>query len=245
MLKLVKGVDIPFLAPPQKEVFRSKMVNSAEARILDKQINKLLQIGVIEHAMHTSGECISPVFIRPKQNGYRMILNLKLLNEAIEYIHFKMESLQSALRMMRSGCYMASIDLKDAYYTVSVNMEYRKFLRFLWKGQLFEYTCLPNGLARSPRLSTKIMKPVFGHLRSLGYLSVIYIDDTYLQGQTYEECCNNVQSTSNLISELGFCINEDKSEFRSSKQLVFLGNYLNTHAYLMDWLALLDYPQRS
>ena len=46
------------------------------------------------------------------------------------------------------------------------------------------------------------MKPVFGQLRSLGYLSVIYIDDSYLQGQTYEECCNNVQSTSNLISEL-------------------------------------------
>ena len=65
------------------------MVNSAEARILDKEINKLLQIGIIEHTTHTSGECISPVFIRPKQNGYRMIL--KLLNEAIEYIHFKME----------------------------------------------------------------------------------------------------------------------------------------------------------
>ena len=99
-----------------------------------------------------------------------------------------MESLQSALRMMRPGCYMASIDLKDAYYTVSVNMEYRKFLRFLWKGQLFEYTYLPNGLACAPRLFTNIMKPLFGHLRSRGYLSVIYIDDSYLQGQTYEEC---------------------------------------------------------
>ena len=95
------------------------MVNSAEARILDKEVNKLLQIGVIEHATHIFGECISPVFIRPKQNGYRMILNLKLLNGAIEYIHFKMGSLQSALRMMRPGCYMASIDLKDAYYSVS------------------------------------------------------------------------------------------------------------------------------
>ena len=177
MLKLVKGVDIPFLAPPQKEVNQPTMVNRVEARILDKEINKLLQIGVIEQATHTYGECISPVFIRPKQNGYRMIL--KLLNEAIEYIHFKVESLQSALRMMRPGCYMASIDLKDANYTVSVNMEYRKFLRFMWKGQLFEYTCLPNGLACAPRLFTKIMKPVFGHLRSCGYLSVIYIDDSF------------------------------------------------------------------
>ena len=123
MLKLVKGVDIPFLAPPQKEVYRSTMVSCTEARILDKEINKLLQIGVIEGATHTSGECISPVFIRPKQNGYRMILNLKLLNEAIEYIHFKMESFKSAIRMVRPGCYTASIDLKDAYYTVSVNME--------------------------------------------------------------------------------------------------------------------------
>jgi hypothetical protein len=57
--------------------------------------------------MHKQGEYISPVFLRPKKDdSYRMILNLKQLNQSVEYVHFRMECLQSATRMMTPGCYM-------------------------------------------------------------------------------------------------------------------------------------------
>ena len=45
-----------------------------------------------------------------------------------------METLQAALKLVTPGCFMASIDLKDAYYTVPVEKEHRKFLRFEWEG---------------------------------------------------------------------------------------------------------------
>jgi hypothetical protein len=68
---------------------------------------KFLFTGVILKAMHKQGEHISPVFLNPKKDdSYRMILNLKQLNQSVEYVHFKMESLQSATRMMTPGCYM-------------------------------------------------------------------------------------------------------------------------------------------
>ena len=38
--------------------------------------------------------------------------------------HFKMKSLQNVLHMVKSGTWMASVDLKDAYYYVSINEEY-------------------------------------------------------------------------------------------------------------------------
>ena len=47
-----------------------------------------------------------------------MILNLKRLNKFVDYKHFKMESLQNVLELIRPGVYMASIDLKDAFYSV-------------------------------------------------------------------------------------------------------------------------------
>ncbi len=43
-----------------------------------------------------------------------MILNLKRFNENVSKQHFKMESLQSAIRLMKPGFYMATVDLKDA-----------------------------------------------------------------------------------------------------------------------------------
>ena len=44
-----------------------------------------------------------------------MILSLKRFNQNVCKHHSKMESLQSAVRQMKPGSYMASIDLKDAY----------------------------------------------------------------------------------------------------------------------------------
>ena len=45
-----------------------------------------------------------------------MILNLKQLNEFVSYHHLKMDTIQTALKLIRPGCFMASVDLKDAYY---------------------------------------------------------------------------------------------------------------------------------
>ena len=73
----------------------------------------------------------------------RLICNLKELNEFVEYKHFKMETVHSATNVMRRGCHMATIDLKDAYHSVPVSVEHRKFLKIVWKGKLYRYTALP------------------------------------------------------------------------------------------------------
>ena len=41
-----------------------------------------------------------------------MILNLKELNKYIEYHHFKMDSFETALKLVRKDCYTASVDLR-------------------------------------------------------------------------------------------------------------------------------------
>ena len=43
---------------------------------------------------------------------------------------------------------------------------------------------MPNGYGPAMRAFTKLMKPPFSFLRSEGYLSVIYVDDCYLQGDS-------------------------------------------------------------
>ena len=110
-----------------------------------------------------------------------MILNLKSFNQHIEYQHFKMDSVWTAIRLMTPSCYMASIDLKDAYYSVPIAESHQKYLKFEWKNMLYQFTCFPNGLAFCPRKFTKLMKPVFATLRQLGHLSSGYIDDSWGQ----------------------------------------------------------------
>ena len=78
-----------------------------------------------------TGEFISPIFLRERKDGsHRMILNLKALNKSIVYHHFKMDTLGSVIKLMRPNCFMATIDLKDAYYSVPVSEKHQKYLKF-------------------------------------------------------------------------------------------------------------------
>ena len=96
-----------------------------------KKYETLSSLGVIEKSVHEEGKVISPAFLVQKAGGsYRMILNLKQFNEAVQYENFKMEKLYSATNLTREGCYMASVDLHHAYYSVATNQEFRKYLKF-------------------------------------------------------------------------------------------------------------------
>ena len=233
VLDWVEHCHLEFIddAPPAQETdYKIIQFNDAESAIIDYEIVKLLNKGVIVESTHSQGEFVSSIFLRLKKNGvdYRMILNLKELNKFILYRHFKMDSLKTVTDLMTQGCYMASVDIKDAYYTVAIATEHQKFLKFRWRDKLYQYTCLPNGLASAPRIFTKLLKPVFNILRQKGYLSSSYIDDCYLQGATYGECHENVQETVRFLGDLGFPIHNEKSVLIPSQVLTFLGFVLNS-----------------
>ena len=193
------------------------------------EIDKLLAKGVVILAAQVTGEFISTIFLRPKKDGtHCTILNLKELNEFVTYHHFKMDTLEAAIRMMKPGCFMASVDRKDAYYTVPIHPSHQKYLKFCFDGAFYQYTCLPNGLDSAPLIFTKLPKPVYATLHSMGHLNLGYIDDSYLQGDTVEDCQQNVGDTVTLFTRLGFFIHPEKSVFIPTQQLTFLGFVLDS-----------------
>ena len=211
--------------------FLPKQIHFApnEVEIISIEIDKLLQKGANTLATHEYGEFVSNIFIRPKKDGtFRPIINLRQLNKSVAYVHFKMETIHFALQLIRPQCFMASIDLKDAYFTVPIAKNHRKYLRFLWQNKLFEFTCLLFGLACAPRVFTKIMKPLIASLRLMGHESCDYIDDALLIGATKEECITNVKARVALTQELGFIVNTGKSVMEPTKSIVFLGFTINS-----------------
>ena len=57
-----------------------------------------------------------------------------------------MDTLNTALGMMRKNCYVASINLTDAYYSVPVATVDQKYLMSQFEEIRYKYVCLPNGL---------------------------------------------------------------------------------------------------
>ena len=111
-----------------------------EEQATDSQIESLLAKGAIVKSQHKLREYISNVFLCPKRDGgFQMILNLKEFNKHVNYNKFTMESLQQILELVEPFCFMTSMDFDSSFLTCPVHPDHQKFLKFLWKGQMYKY----------------------------------------------------------------------------------------------------------
>ena len=94
-----------------------------------------------------------------------------------------------------ANVYMASTDLKDAFYSIPIHPKHQKYLRFVVLSKIYQYTCMPNGYGPAMNIFTKVSKVPLSHLRSKGFISVVFIDDSYLQGNTYKARHHNIENT--------------------------------------------------
>ena len=131
------------------------------------------------------------------------------------------------ISMIRPNCFMASVYLKDAYYSVPIHQGHQKYLKFECQGQLCQFNCLSNGLACAPRLFTKLLKPAHSRNRVFSQLAILKIP-IYRFPPCKPECENIVQVTTKLFDSLGLYVHPDKSILETSQALEFLGFVLNS-----------------
>ena len=142
---------------------------------------------------------------------FRTILNLKCLNKVFKCKHFKIQCLKDVFKIIRQGVWMASVHLEDASFTVPIHKSHQKYFKFEWFLGFYKFIGMPIGYCKAMRKMTTILRLVFGNLILEGYLSVIFVDHSYLQGNNESECLKNIGFTVSLLMKFGFKILEQKS----------------------------------
>ncbi len=97
--------------------------------------------------------------------GLRPILDLRLLNRSVMRLKFKMLTIKQVMSQIRSEDWFVTIDLKDAYFHISILPQHRKFLRVALRGKSYQYRVLTFGLALSHRTFTKCVDATLAPLR--------------------------------------------------------------------------------
>ena len=69
---------------------------------------------------------------------------------------------------------------------------------------------------------------MFAYLRSQGHVSSGYLDDTFLIGEDFDTCTQNVKATLKLLEELGFFVHLEKSVTVPQQTLEHLGFRFNS-----------------
>ena len=71
-----------------------------------------------------------------------------------------MEELKTVRKWFQQGTMCVRLDLKDAFLYVPMSARVKIFLRFKWKGKLYEWQVLPFRLKCLPRILTYMVAPI-------------------------------------------------------------------------------------
>ena len=120
-----EGVPIPFNDRPGHRYIPNPKFNKVHYEFIQKEIGRLLSIGAIE-ICQMKPRFISPLNVVPKKNGsYRLITNLKCLNESVARKSYRNEDIRTTLDLVEKDDMMSSIDLKDCFLHISVRKQDR------------------------------------------------------------------------------------------------------------------------
>ena len=225
-----EGVGITFLQRPQftHQCISFRARNSRQD--LQQAVEALLSKGAIERVSNvTSLRFYNRLFLVPKKTGdLRPLIDLSTLNHHMVIPHFKMERQGSVRSAIRSQEWTVSIDIRDAYLHVPMLKAVRKYLRFVVNKQVYQFTCLPFGLATSPREFTKLLRPAVALLWQRGVKLHVYWDEWLIHADTPEQAQLHAQMTISVLQFLGWIINYEKSDLTSSQDFQFIGMQFNT-----------------
>ena len=201
---------------------------------LRRQVADLSAAGTVVEVPTARLRCACPLFLVPKPGGrWRMIHDLRRVNDFIAYRKFRLSGLQQVRHQLRPGQWMASVDLTAAYHHIKIHADDQPAVGFVVEGRAYMYRALCFGVASAPRLFTKMLQPVVAAMRREGHLVSFYLDDGLVLGRSPEQCRRGVRRLLQLLHTLGFAVNPDKCQLTPTQRLVYLGVVIDTRHGLL------------
>lgn len=76
----------------------------------------------------------------------------------------------------------------------------------------------------------KLLKPILAWLRQRGVRMIVHLDDILVLGSSPEEGKAHVELTIEMLSQLGFVINREKSQLEPTQKIQFLGFWIDSRS---------------
>lgn len=177
---------------------------------------------------------VSPLGVIPKRDGgVRLIhdcsrpVNASVNSYAGDMDKQRFQSVDSATKLVTPNAWMAKLDLKSAYRSVSISKHSQKVtgLKWILEGTpcYFIDTKLPFGSKLAPNIFHRLTQAVKRIMSRKGFTNiVVYLDDFFICEPTMSQCAHALAVLVKLIRKLGFLINWNKV-VDPTQTLTFLG----------------------
>ena len=230
------GYRVPFKdsPPPLARTpvsFPTYRAGSPRAQALRQEVEAMLAKGALEIARDPGPGFYSRLFLVEKATGgWRPVIDLSHLNDFVQLTPFKMETVASVLLSVREGDFLASLDLKDAYFQIPIHGSSRKLLRFMSEGTVYQFKALCFGLSTAPQVFTRVFAAVSAWAHARGIRLLRYLDDWLVLSSSEKKAKESIRELLSLCCTLGIVINEKKSDLVPSQSAKYLGMTIDTGA---------------
>ena len=230
------GYRVPFKdsPPPLARTpvsFPTYRAGSPRAQALRQEVEAILVKGALEIARDPGPGFYSRLFLVEKATGgWRPVIDLSHLNDFVQLTPFKMETVASVLLSVREGDFLASLDLKDAYFQIPIHGSSRKLLRFMSEGTVYQFKALCFGLSTAPQVFTRVFAAVSAWAHARGIRLLRYLDDWLVLSSSEKKAKESIRELLSLCRTLGIVINEKKSDLVPSQSAKYLGMTIDTGA---------------
>ncbi len=117
--------------------------------------------------------------------------------------------------------WFAVIDLKYAYFHVSVSLRHRPFMWFAFEGRAWQYRVLPFGLSLSLRAFMKVVEGALTPLWEVGVRIPNYLNDWPILAQSRQQLCDHRDLVLRHLCQLGLRVTWEKSKLSPVQRIIF------------------------
>ena len=215
----VERHNIQIIPGAQPVKHKVAMVSPAVQEALAAEVDRMLKLGVIE--VCEGSEWLSRTVLVKKPGKNRLCLDSRDVNKFTVKDTFPLPNIDGHLQHLEASRYIASIDLKDAYWQVVLDEKSRDKTAFTIPGRpLYQFTRMPFGLCNAAQRMCRLMDKIIPqHLRHKVF---VYLDDLLVIDNDFDSFLATLSEVATCLRKANLTTNAQKSKF-GYKHLKYLG----------------------
>ena len=134
------------------------------------------------------------------------------VNQASKLDRYPIPKIEDLFAQVGGGKTFSKLDMSQAYQQIRLEEESQKFAVINTQQGLFQYKCLPFGVASAPGIYQQVMESFLKGMPGV----TVYLDDILVSSKTETEHLLALEKILQNVSEAGLRLRQDKCVFWAS-----------------------------
>ena len=210
----------------ESKYIRPYNISLEEREMVDKEMKRLLRLGVIKEGLATFSSPVMLVNKKDSKDRKRVVLDLRQLNQRITKLNTSYPLIEDCLRDIgkNESQFLSALDITDAFFGLKLSEESQKYagISTYSGGKSYYFQRLPQGLSLSPAVFSNYIKSVISEIPGHEDWLITYIDDLLIHSRSMEEHMHHIDQVLAVLGKHNLKIKPSKAQlFR--KSLDYLG----------------------